>query len=181
MSQALKDRRLQRIDEHIELENRHDLNGIMGTFASSAYFDDEPWHEHSVGLEGVRAWYSALLSACPDLHLELHRKHAAGRTVVAECTVRGTHLGDWHGLPPTGNHVEFPCCAVYEFAENSDALVGERLYYDRATVLHQLGVLHNPESGLGRTVSALTHPITMAKVASRRFFGRRRPSLGPPS
>jgi hypothetical protein len=80
--------------------------------------------------------------------------------VILECEIQGSHLGWWRGLPPTGRRVRFPLCAVYTFTEG-DKLAGERVYNDRATVLNQLGVLHDPESALGRTLTAITHPITL--------------------
>ena len=46
-------------------------------------------------------------------------------------------------------------------------IAGERIYYDRAMVLEQLGVFHDPESATGRVTTALLHPMTMAKVATR--------------
>ena len=53
------------------------------------------------------------------------------------------------GLPPTGRPVQFPLCGVFTFdAENR--LAGEKIYYDRATVLHQLGVFHEPDGVVGR-------------------------------
>jgi hypothetical protein len=34
--------RLKVVDEHVRLENHHDLEGIMGTFGATAHYDDEP-------------------------------------------------------------------------------------------------------------------------------------------
>ena len=34
-------------------------------------------------------------------------------------------------------------------------------------VLQQLGVFHDPESRTGRITTALLHPVTMSKVATR--------------
>jgi hypothetical protein len=44
-----KDRRSARIaivEQHIRLENDHDLEGVLRTFGESARYDDEPWGEH---------------------------------------------------------------------------------------------------------------------------------------
>src|SRR5262245_12600552 len=58
--------RMQLVDEHVRLENRHDLDGIMKTFGAAARYDDEPWDAHYVGHDGVRTFYSDLLRALPD-------------------------------------------------------------------------------------------------------------------
>jgi len=52
-------------------------------------------------------------------------------------------------LPATRRRVEFPLCGVYTF-DADDRLAGERIYYDRGTVLRQLGVFHEPTSLLGQ-------------------------------
>jgi len=52
----------------------------------------------------------------------------------------------------------------------ADRLAGERIYYDRAIVLRQLGLFHEPERALGRITAALTHPYTMARIARRAIF-----------
>jgi hypothetical protein len=36
-------------------------------------------------------------------------------------------------------------------------------------VLRQLGVFHEPETPLGQILTALTHPVTIARIAGRRL------------
>jgi hypothetical protein len=62
--------------------------------------------------------------------------------------------------------VDFPLCGVYTF-DADDRLAGERIYYDRATVLRQLGVFREPSSGLGRMMMILTHPATIVRAYVR--------------
>ena len=76
------------------------------------------------------------------------------------------HLGSWRGLLPTGRLVQFALCGIYTFDEE-DRLAGEKIYYDRAMVLRQLGVFHEPESVLGRINAVLMHPLTMARIIGR--------------
>jgi hypothetical protein len=64
---------------------------------------------------------------------------------------------------------------VYTFGDD-DRLAGERIYYDRATVYRQLGIFHEPFSGLGRVLTALAHPVTIATAYGRRLFAPRFPS-----
>jgi steroid delta-isomerase-like uncharacterized protein len=155
--------RLNRVREHIECENRHDLPGIMNTVAPDAQYDDVPWLEKSTGHDGVRAYYTQLLKSLPDLQVEVRHWHVAGDTIVVETTIRGTHLGAWRGLPATGRRVEFPLCGIFTFDED-ERIAGERIYYDRATVLRQLGVFHEPETMFGGIVTAAMHPVTMARA-----------------
>jgi steroid delta-isomerase-like uncharacterized protein len=158
--------RLRLVEEHVRLENAHDLEGIMATFGAGARYDDEPWDLHYAGRGEVRSFYEGLLQALPDLQIDVLHNHASDTAIVLEVTIRGRHLGHWRGLPPTGVLVVFPLCGIYTF-DDDDRLAGERIYYDRATVLRQLGVLHDPQSVLGRVSTALLHPLTMVKVIGR--------------
>jgi steroid delta-isomerase-like uncharacterized protein len=172
-TEALRADRLRQVDQHVALENLHDLDAVMETFGSQAAYDDEPWDEHFRDPGGVRAHYERLLSAVPDLHIEPIRRHVTDDVVVLECMITGTHEGLWHGLPATGRRISIPVCAVYTFDDDA-ALAGERIYYDVVTVLQQLGVFHPLESARGRITTALMHPLTMLRVATRMARGRRR-------
>ena len=110
------------------------------------------------------------MNALPDLEIKVQRRHVTGDSIVLEVIICGTHLGVWRGLPATGRRVEFPLCGVYSFdAENR--LAGERIYYDRGTVLRQLGVFYEPQSTLGRIVTLATHPVTIAQAVARKLLG----------
>jgi steroid delta-isomerase-like uncharacterized protein len=165
------------VDEHIRCENRHDLDAVMATFGMDARYDDEPWGDHRTGRNGVRTYYSELMHALPDLEIGMSGRHVAAESLVVEVTIRGTHLGPWRGLPATGRRVEFPLCGIFEF-DADDRLAGERIYYDRGAVLGQLGLFHEPLRGLGRVVTAFSHPVTIARAYLRRS-PRKSPESGP--
>lgn len=158
------------VEEHIRGENRHDLEAVMATFGASARYEDEPWGDRREGRDGVRAYYAELLAALPDLSIDVNRWHAGAESVVVEATIRGTHEGPWRGLPATGRRVEFALCGIFLFDEG-DRLAGERIYYDRADVLRQLGLFHEPATGLGRVVTVVTHPVTIARALLRSSGG----------
>ena len=113
------------VEQHIRLENAHDLESVLGTFGDTARYDDEPWGEHYKGRDGVRQFYEQLMKALPDLEIEVQRRHVAEDAVIVEVMIRGTQLGGWRGLPATGRRVEFPLCGVYTF-DADDRLAGEK-------------------------------------------------------
>ncbi|PWT93489.1 MAG: hypothetical protein C5B55_04425 [Blastocatellia bacterium] len=160
------DARLKTVYTHISCENQHDLDSVMATFGENARYDDMPWDDHRTGLSGVRSYYNELISALPDLSIEVKQEHVAPDSVVVEVIIRGTHKGAWRGLPATGRKIEFPLCGIYTF-DADDRLSGERIYYDRGAVLAQLGLFHEPR-GVGRFITALTHPITISRTYLRR-------------
>lgn len=168
--------RLAIVEEHVARENRHDLDGIMATFGAAARYDEEPWDDHHVGRDAVRVYYDGMLRAMPDLNIDVRERHAAEAAVILEVVISGHHLGAWRGLLPTGRPVQFPLCGVFTF-DSGDRLAGEKIYYDRATVLRQLGVFHEPDRMMGRFATALMHPATMARIVGRMIW-RRQPVAG---
>jgi steroid delta-isomerase-like uncharacterized protein len=159
------------VEQHIRLENEHDLEGVLRTFGDTARYDDEPWGKHYEGRDGVRVFYEQLMKALPDLEVEVQRRHVADDAILVEVMIRGTHLGGWRGLPATGRRIEFPLCGVYTF-DADDCLAGEKVYYDRGTVLRQLGTFHEPQSVLGQNSRLATHPTTIARAFARKLLRR---------
>ena len=156
------------VEEHVRRENAHDLPGIMETFGTRAFYDDEPWSEHHEGRDAVHAYYADLLASLPDLRIEINNCVAAENGVVIEVQISGTHNGPWRGLPATGRLVSFPLCGVFEF-DDAGKLAGERIYYDRAFVLQQIGIFRDPQSLGGRIEAVLAHPLTIARAFVRKF------------
>jgi steroid delta-isomerase-like uncharacterized protein len=166
------DRRSARIaivEQHIALENAHELEGVLATFGNTAQYDDEAWGEHHRGRDGVRSFYESLMKALPDLEILVQHRYVTDDAIVLEVIIRGTQLGAWRGLPATGRRVEIPLCGVYTF-DVDDRLAGERIYYDRGTVLRQLGVFHEPQSVPGQISILLTHPVTIVRALARKLF-----------
>jgi steroid delta-isomerase-like uncharacterized protein len=147
--------------------------GVLGTFGEDARYDDEPWGEHYSGRDGVRSFYEQLMRALPDVEIAVQCRHVAEEAILVEVVIRGTHLGGWRGLPATGRRVEFPLCGVYtlDALDAGDRLAGERIYYDRGSVLRQLGVFFEPQSVLGQIGILVTHPITIARAFARKILG----------
>lgn len=107
--------RIALVEEHVWLENQHDLDGIMRTFGLSPRYDEEPWGDHHIGYHAVRAYYDGLLRAMPDLAIDVRKRHVAEDAVLLEVTISGHHLGVWRGLPATGRSVRFPLCGIFTF------------------------------------------------------------------
>jgi steroid delta-isomerase-like uncharacterized protein len=165
ISDRTTEARLTIVAEHIARENEHDLEAIIATFGEAARYDDEPWDAHYVGQQEVREFYAQLLRALPDLHINVRRRYVAEEAIIVDVTIRGRHMGAWRGLPATGRQIEFPLCGIYTFDE-ANRLAGEKIYYDRATVLRQLGIYDDPKSLRGRITAAVAHPLIMARIAT---------------
>jgi steroid delta-isomerase-like uncharacterized protein len=130
--------RLKLVEEHVREENRHALDTLMDTFGAEASFDVNA--EHVAGREAVRSFYAEVFQGFPDFTIDVRQTHASDDAVIVEVLMRGTHTGPFRGIPATGRQMAVPVCAVFPFDEN-EKLAGERLYYDVALMLTQLGLL----------------------------------------
>jgi len=171
LEEARRNARLALVEEHIRRENLHDLDGILATFGPDARYDDEPWNDHRIGRDEVHLYYQELLAAAADFQIEVRHRYVTDDAVILEVMIRGTHTGDWRGLPATGRKVSFPLCGIFTF-DSADRIFGEKIYYDRASVFRQLGIFREPTTGAGRVLTAINHPLTITRAFGRKLTGR---------
>ena len=140
ISEDLRARRSEVVKQHIDAENRHDSDGVVASFHQPNYdiptFGDEGQVN---GAEAVRELWQGLIAGFPDLRIEPGRYLHTDDAVFVEVTFSGTHQGEWIGIPATGRRGSVRIACLYEFEE--DRLVCERVWFDLATILRQLGVL----------------------------------------
>src|SRR6476659_7066321 len=96
---------------------------------------------------------------------ELVALHHADDAVIVEFDLLGTHKGTFRGLPPTGRAFRCRMAAIFEF--EGEGLVCERVYFDSATILRQLGIAHDPLTLTGRVATVLNHPVTIGRALVR--------------
>jgi steroid delta-isomerase-like uncharacterized protein len=68
------------------------------------------------GTEGLKQLIDAYRTAFPDLKMTLEHIFAEGEMVAFRWSVSGTHMGDWLGVPPTGNHVAATGITLFRIA-----------------------------------------------------------------
>jgi steroid delta-isomerase-like uncharacterized protein len=167
VSTATKREKLVR--KHVKAENAADYETALATFQHPRYEYVATDEVHD-GAEEVMAHWRELDRAFPDQDIEIVRLHPSDDAVLMEAIARGTHTGSFRGLPPTGRRFEQQFLAIFVFED--DALVCERVYYDVATVLQQLGIAREPTSLTGRLETAASHPLTISRGIVRRVIGR---------
>jgi steroid delta-isomerase-like uncharacterized protein len=161
---ALREKREAIVREHMESENRHDFDTTMETFHHPRYELIATGDVHD-GKGAVADYFEETRKAFPDQRNELIKLHHSDDAVIAEFYLKGTHKGSYRGLPPTGR--EFECRMVALFLFEEDRLVCERVYFDSATILRQLGIAHDPLSLRGRVATVLNHPLTIGRAVIR--------------
>lgn len=89
--------------------------------------------------EGFKAYVTAFRTAFPDLHATVEDQVADEDTVAVRFTVRATHKGEFHGLPPTGRQMTMTGIDIQRIADGKIAENWANL--DALGLLQQLGAL----------------------------------------
>jgi steroid delta-isomerase-like uncharacterized protein len=159
------------VREHMESENRHEFDVTLGTFGHPRY-EIIPTGDVFDGEAEVMAYFDESRTAFPDQRNRLIALHHADDAIIVEFELMGTHRGRFRGLPPTGRAFTNRTLAIFAFAEGTDRIVCERVYFDSATILRQLGIAHDPLTLRGRAAVVLNHPLTIGRAVLRQVTGR---------
>jgi steroid delta-isomerase-like uncharacterized protein len=166
---SLRETRERIVREHMESENRHEFDVTLATFHHPRY-EIVPTGDVFDGEEEVARYFVETRAAFPDQRNRLVALHHADDAVIVEFDLLGTHRGNFRGLPATGRSFECRTLALFVFDE--DRLVCERVYFDSATILRQLGIAHDPLSLRGRVATVLNHPRTVGGALLRSLVRR---------
>ena len=94
------------------------------------------------GAEGYKQAVQMTRAGFPDLHITIEDMIAEGDRVVTRWTARGTHQGEYMGIPPTGKSVEIGGVNIGR-VENGK-FVENWAYSDQLVLMQQLGVIPTP-------------------------------------
>lgn len=138
-------------DEHTrhEFETR-DVARTLATMVEDAYVNHVPVMTGGFGAEALRRFYGDdFISRMPaDTSIQLISRTVGASQLVDEMIFSFTHTEEmpWMlpGVPPTHKQVRVPLVAVVGF--RGGKLSHERIYWDQASVLRQIGLL--PETSL---------------------------------
>jgi steroid delta-isomerase-like uncharacterized protein len=119
--------------------NAADISGFGDLVA-----DDFVEHEEIPGLaptkDGVLEYFGLLLSAFPDMRMDVEDLIADGDKTVARVRATATHEGEFMGVPPTGKQVAIQLIDIMRF--DGDGLVCEHWgVADMLSLMQQLGVV----------------------------------------
>ena len=118
--------------------NAQDTARLADSFRPGGTYED-PNTGGPVGAEPLGQYAAGLWSAFPDLRFEeVDYAETAPGEIVFRWIMRGTNRGSLRGLPPTGATIALPGVDLITTREDGVArVVG---YFDRATLMEQLGV-----------------------------------------
>jgi predicted ester cyclase len=94
--------------------------------------------DNEVYLKGVLSFRRAF----PDYMIFVEDITAEGDFVIAHGVFRGTHKGEFHGIPATFRQVEYPMMIKYQVID--DKIVNAWPMFDQLAFFEQLGTIHRP-------------------------------------
>jgi carboxymethylenebutenolidase len=136
-------------DEHISHEfSTRDVSSTIATMVEDAYVNHVPVMTGGYGHAALRRFYAEdFISQMPaDTTIQLVARTLGEDQLVDEIIFSFTHTEDmpWMlpGIAPTHRHVDIALVVVVGFREGK--LAHERIYWDQASVLKQIGLLTDP-------------------------------------
>lgn len=127
-----------------EFEDKN-LEVTMATMSPDPFVNHVPVMTGGVGANAVRSFYGAYFIPCqpPETALVPVARTVGKDRIVDELIHKFTHSVEmpWilPGVQPTGKRVEVAVIVVIQFKDGK--IAGERIYWDQASVLCQLGLI----------------------------------------
>lgn len=130
---------VQRAIEEVYNEGRLDVVDELVSRDFVVHVSSEDFH----GPAALKQYVATLREAFPDLQLTIDDQIADGDRVVTRWTARGTHLGTFQGIPPTGKRGSMTGIDIDRFVDGKAVECWTNT--DDLGLLQQLGGL--PEHG----------------------------------
>jgi len=138
MSETENKHLLRRYYEEVLMQGRLE---VLETITCADYVEHNPFPGHGQGLEGLRQRANTLFTALKQ-KFTLELLIAEGDKVAVLWTTRGTHVGDFNGLPPTGKSYTIQGIDIFQFRDGRMAEHWDVV--DMYGFLIQLGVVPAP-------------------------------------
>lgn len=85
----------------------------------------------------------SMRSGFPDLKVDIQQTIAEGDMIVLRAILTGTHEGEFRGIQPTGNKIEFTTIVTFRIEDGK--IVEEKELTDTLTFMQQLGMELKPK------------------------------------
>jgi steroid delta-isomerase-like uncharacterized protein len=120
----------------VHMLNTHDPD-LVDSFVASEYRNHNAFVDD--GREANRRFWAGFFAALPDLTATMEDLVASGDRVVGRFVYRGTHLGDFMGIPASGQPVEMRSIDIWRVADGMFAEHWDEL--NTLQVFQQMGAL----------------------------------------
>ena len=112
---------------------------VLNELLAANVVDHSAFPGQAAGRAGVKQIFDAFHSAFSGFHAVIHDQVADSDKVVTRKTFRGTHTGEWMGIPPTGHDVEIGVIDIVRIADGQ--IVEHWNQVDQLGLMRQLGAV----------------------------------------
>ncbi|MEW5829346.1 MAG: ester cyclase [Chloroflexota bacterium] len=117
--------------------DERNLDGVVADASPSCRFHG--WAPEALDVEGYKGFMGGLLAAFPDSRIIVDDVIAGDGRVAVRHRLRGTHLAELQGIPPTGKPVEAGGIVIFRI-ENG-RIAEAWLNADMMGMMQQMGVV----------------------------------------
>jgi steroid delta-isomerase-like uncharacterized protein len=96
-----------------------------------------------MSLEETKEFMKMVINAFPDFNLSIEDLFAVEDRIIVRYIIRGTHEGEWQGIPATGNKIEISSTFIITIKDGK--VVEEREDADMFGMMLQLGMELRPK------------------------------------
>ena len=126
------------VRSYFEALNARDFARAAGPIAEHCQWMSVPTDKTFFGPKAIVDGLREFVTSFPDWKVEIERMTTAGNVVAVEWVTSGTFEKEFRGHPPNGKRFLRRGCAVADVS--GGRIVRYRDYYDRLTLLKQLGL-----------------------------------------
>lgn len=124
-----------------DIVNKGEIDKINTT-----YFDENvivvSSPENIVGIVGFKAYYQNFLTGFSDIKFTVIQVFGQDDNIVKHWSFKGTHTGDFFGIPATGNSVDIEGVTIAKMKD--EKISQEQDFMDNTVFMQQLGIASSP-------------------------------------
>jgi len=125
--------------------------------------------ENVVGIDDFKAYYANFVKGFSDVEFTIEDVFGQGDKIVKHWRFKGTHTGNFFGMPATGKMVDVDGVTLVKMKDGK--IAQEQDFMDNMVFLQQLGVLSDPANigivdGVYKAFSAGDIPTVLAALDS---------------
>ena len=126
-----------------DIINKQEIDKINDTnFATNITLVSSP--ENIVGIDGFKAYYQNFITGFSNVEFTIVNLFGQGDNIVKHWNYKGTHSGEFFGMPATGKSVNIDGITLVKMKDGK--IAQEKDFMDSILYMQQLGVASAPEN-----------------------------------
>ena len=116
--------------------------GKLDMFNDSNFTKDVVMHASPsdvIGIDSARTYYANFLTGFSNIQFTIEDVFGQGDKLVKHWRFKGTHTGNFFGIPPTGKVVDIDGTTLVRMSDGK--IAEEKDFYDNYEFLNQLGLI----------------------------------------